>query len=481
MLIASVMPGGRASTLLPVAQSTTKGESAMTYLETLRPHGQNAQSVEALYQEARRSGQTTAFAQAVQQLYNEAPDQLLWQAWFYRLTTSPAESATKSSPNWVVAIGLSLLSGILFWFLSGPGFTIGNNEIPLIPFVAAPLCALLIMAFLTMTQQVPTGGHRYRLLLVGALLAGGVIYVTTVGPRIGAMSNQESYLILAIPHLALLAWVGVGAWVLWRKQAVGDHFAFLIKSFEAIVVGGLFVLAGGLFTGISFGLLETLGIMGGEWLVRLFVAGGGGLIPVLAVALTYDPTHTPQEQNFQEGISRLIATLMRLMLPLVLLFLVIYITLIPMNFWQPFQQREVLIVYNLLLFAVIGVLVSATPVAGHQLQPNQERWLRRGLLTLVGLAVLISLYALTAIGYRTWNDGFTPNRVTIIGWNVLNIALLTLLLVRQARSSAERWLQAMYETFALGAKAYLAWAVIVLLGLPWLFMWASEPINFWGR
>jgi 4-amino-4-deoxy-L-arabinose transferase-like glycosyltransferase len=39
----------------------------------------------------------------------------------------------------------------------------------------------------------------------------------------------------------------------------------------------------------------------------------------------------------------------------------------------------------------------------------------------------------------------------------------------------------MYETFALGAKAYLGWAVIVLLCLPWLFMWASEPINFWGR
>lgn len=453
----------------------------MVFVETLRSYGQNPQGVETLYQEARRSGQAASFAQAVQQLHDEAPDQLLWQAWFYRLTASPAESAPKSGPNWIVAIGLSLLSGILFWFLSGPGFTIGNQGMPLLLFVAAPLCALLIMAFLNVTQQLPTGGQRYRLLLLGALLAGGVIYVTTVGPRIGAMSNQESYLLLAIPHLALLAWVGVGAWLLWGKQAVGDHFAFLIKSFEVIVVGGLFVLAGGLFTGISFGLLETLGITSEEWLVRLFVAGGGGLIPVLAVALIYDPKRTPQEQNFEEGLSRLIATLMRLMLPLVLLFLIVYVALIPMNFWQPFQQREVLIVYNLLLFAVLGLLVSATPVAGHQLQPNQERWLRRGLLTLAGLAVLISLYALTAIGYRTWNDGFTPNRVTIIGWNVLNIALLTLLLVRQFRSRAERWLQAMYETFALGAKAYLAWAVIVLLGLPWLFMWASEPINFWGR
>ena len=453
----------------------------MVFVETLRSYGQNPQGLETLYQEARRSGQAAAFTQAVQQLHNEAPDQLLWQAWFYRLTTSGAEGSTKSGPNWAIAIGLSLLSGVLFWFLSGPGVTIGENALPLLPFAAAPICALLIMAFLTITQQPYTARHLYRLLPLGALLTGGVVYVTVVGPRIGAMSNQESYLLLAIPHLALLAWVGVGAWVLWGKQAVGDHFAFLIKSFESIVVGGLFVLAGGVFTGISFGLLETLGIMSEEWLVRLFVAGGGGLIPVLAVALIYDPKRTPQEQNFEEGLSRLIATLMRLMFPLVLFFLVVYVALIPINFWQPFQQREVLIVYNLLLFAVIGLLISATPVAGHHLPPTQERWLRRGLLTLAGLAVLISLYALTAIGYRTWNDGFTPNRVTIIGWNVLNIALLTLLLVRQSRSNGQTWRQAMYETFALGAKAYLGWAVIVLVGLPWLFMWASEPINFWGR
>ncbi|MFZ4660378.1 MAG: hypothetical protein ACOYNY_25435 [Caldilineaceae bacterium] len=48
-------------------------------------------------------------------------------------------------------------------------------------------------------------------------------------------------------------------------------------------------------------------------------------------------------------------------------------------------------------------------------------------------------------------------------------------------STAETWLQGMYETFALGAKVYLGWAVIVLLCLPWFFMWARAPINFWGR
>jgi hypothetical protein len=93
---------------------------------------------------------------------------------------------------------------------------------------AAPICALFVMAFLTVTQPSPTAPQRYRLLLLGAFILGSVTYVTTVGPRINNMSNEDSYLILALPHLALLAWVGVGAWVLWRRQTVGDHFAFLI-------------------------------------------------------------------------------------------------------------------------------------------------------------------------------------------------------------------------------------------------------------
>lgn len=453
----------------------------MAYVDTLRSYEQNPQGLERLYQEAQRQGQAHEFAQAVQRLHTEAPEQLLLQAWFYRLTTSPEENRKTGHLNWRIALALSGLCGVVFWLLADQQrFTVGN-QIPLLPFVAAPLCAFAIMFFLALTANLRTSRHLYRLLLLGLLSVGGAAYVVYVGPRIAAEGNQNSYLLLAIPHLVLVAWVVVGNWVLGSQHAVANHFAFLIKSFETVVVGGLFVLAGGVFTGISFGLFETLGIAIDDWLLRLFLAGGGGLIPVLAVALTYDPTRAPQEQTFQEGISRLITTLMRLMLPLALLLLVVYMGLIPLNFRQPFQNREVLIVYNLLLFAVIGLLISATPMTGHQLPPDQERWLRRGLVTLAGLAVLISVYALTAIVYRTWADGFTPNRVTIIGWNVLNIVLLILLLIRQARSDGQNWLQPMYTTFAQGAKAYLVWAVALLLLIPWIFMWASEPINLWQR
>ncbi|MBX3016100.1 MAG: hypothetical protein KF832_31550 [Caldilineaceae bacterium] len=451
----------------------------MAYLETLRQAEQNPQAWEQLYQEARRNRQTQSFRQAVHQLYTEAPDQLLPQAWFYRLDADSQESREKRGPNWRMALPLSLLCGLSFWLLTGQVTWLVGNEIPLFVFLAAPLCAIWIMLFLTLATPQGERTPLMRLLLLGGLLASSVAYVTVVGPRMAASGNQVSYLSLAIPHLILLAWIAVGRWVVGKGASVNGQFAFLLKSFEAVVVGGLFLLAGALFTGLSFGLFDTLGVPINDGLVRLFVAGGGGLIPILAVALSYDPQRAPQEQNFQEGISHLISTLMRLMLPLALLLLGVYLALIPLNFHQPFQQREVLIVYNLLLFAVIGLLMSATPFATQALSDSQARWLRRGLLLLAGLAVLISVYALTAIGYRTWADGFTPNRVTVLGWNVLNIGLLTRLLVRQWQSTPQQWLTTLYGTFALGAKLYCTWAVIVIVVIPWLFMWVNEPIQFW--
>lgn len=44
--------------------------------------------------------------------------------------------------------------------------------------------------------------------------------------------------------------------------------------------------------------------------------------------------------------------------------------------------------------------------------------------------MLVSLYASAIILYRTWQGGLTPNRLTVIGWNLINMALLVMLLYK---------------------------------------------------
>ena len=88
---------------------------------------------------------------------------------------------------------------------------------------------------------------------------------------------------------------------------------------------------------------------------------------------------------------------------------------------------------------------------------------------MAALALLISLYTLAAILYRTANGHLTPNRLLFIGWNVINIAILALLLILQGRAGRARWLPAMHRAFAIGTVLYLIWAVVGLLAPPWLF------------
>jgi hypothetical protein len=288
-------------------------------------------------------------------------------------------------------------------------------------------------------------------------------------PLLANVALQEYHLILALFHLPLLAWSLVGIYLLRPAFDTGNRFAFLIKSLEVFVMAGLLGITLGIFTFVSVMLFQALSIEFPQWAMRLFVPGSLGLVPVLAIAIIYNPQRTPAQQPFDEGLSRLIAVLMRVMLPLTLLILVIYLGFIPFNFWEPFRNRDLLIAYNAMLFAVMALLVGATPVSLQGMRPAQQGWLRRGLVAVALLALLVSLYALAALGYRTWQEGWTPNRLAFVGWNVINSGLLGLLLLRQWRSAPAQWLPAMKATFGVGVIAYALWSLLVLVGIPLLF------------
>jgi hypothetical protein len=139
----------------------------------------------------------------------------------------------------------------------------------------------------------------------------------------------------------------------------------------------------------------------------------------------------------------------------------------PFRFMEPFQRRELLIVYNLTLFAVITLIVCATPVDPGSLSDRTMRWLRAGLLGVAALAVIINLHALAAIVYRTVQGGLTPNRATVIGWNTINIAILARLAWRYRTPDPHRWVPATQAVFGSGLVWYAVWtAVVVFLIVP---------------
>lgn len=420
-------------------------------------------ALEDLYRSAREAKTIRAYTLAIETAYRETPDNLLFAAWHYRLQSVATDEPSARHGNWRLAIPLSVALALIFWLLSDPGLILAQH-VPYLAEIWAPITALALIAFLVFTAR---QGYN-RTALIGIGLIGVTAYALVMALRT-VSTTQSQYLTMIALHLPLLAAVAVGLAVLGWGSSARNRFAFLYKSIETIGTAGVAAIAGGIFVGLTYGVFQAISVEIPDVFVRLLIAGGAGLIPVLAVASVYDPTLSASGQDFRRGFGRILTILMRALLPLTLLVLVIYICFIPFNFTQPFNNRNVLIVYNVLLFAIMGLLIGVTPVSRDDVPVRYTAWLRGGIFALAALVTLVSLYALTAIIYRTTQDHLTMNRLVVLGWNIINIAILALLLLRQLRANKTAWVDALQSTFRFGTALYAVWGLLLVLALPWLY------------
>lgn len=450
-------------------EPTTSAASAAfdSYAEAIQSASSAPQQLEQLFQSARQAHADTQFTADMLAAYRASPDNLLYAAWYYRLQHALPGAMRRASGHWLIAVPLSVLLGLVLWLLSDPKWSF-VRLIPYILFLWSPITALFLIAFLAIAAR------RFTLTSVFSGFA-----VVTVATYISVVvtstlnqhaATQQAYVDLMLLHLPLLAWGALGLSVLGWRSSASDRFAFLGKSIETIGTAGVYAIAGGIFVGLTVAMFGVLGVNISVVVLRLLIAGGAGLIPIIAVASVYDPHLAPSQQEFHRSFGRILAILMQSLLPLTVLVLVIYIIVIPFNFSEPFTRRDVLIVYNVVLFAIMGLLIGVTPTSGGDYSPRYQRALRAGILAVAGLMLLISLYALSAILYRTFTGELTMNRLTVVGWNVINIGLLVSVLVGQLRAGRRGdWVAALHSTARIGTVAYIAWGLLVTLLLPWIF------------
>lgn len=436
------------------------------YKENIQKFLSDPKKLENLYRQAVRGKEEKSFVEAIESLYKENPDNPLLQSWHYRLAVETIVPVGANAPwLWAVLTGIPLC--LIFWWLSDfdKYYVYGVKDMPWLIFIWAPLMAAGIISFLALA------GERRCLKVV--LIIGGLVllisYIYFAVAFIPSVAFQDQYIKLGAIHLILAGWAAVGFYALSGQADAESRFAYFVKSLEAGTIAGLFLFTLVIFTTIIFILFKTLGLHLSDSLVRKLFLGGAGFIPTLAVASIYQPLFPMKEQILRNDISKFIALILRLFVLPAILALVVYIGFIPFRFTEPFHNRETLIAYNFMLFAVIALLLGIVPRPGEMLSYKSMGWLRRGAMFLAILAELISLYALSAIIFRTFYDGFTPNRISVIGWNFINIALLGLLLYRQWRGGDESWAMESRRTFAQASWPYIIWSLLLLLSLPWLF------------
>jgi hypothetical protein len=432
-------------------------------------------ALEALYREAIEGSEVEEFVAEIVRRHSLSPDDVLIAAWFHRLQPRPLTPVDAAAPargvrraQWGLAL---VLSGVLSLVYTALG---SDSRLPVyLMFAWAPAAASLLLVFLRLGRSetlLRPGAPALPALRGRPLVAIAVLAALTliaIG-RADGLPDPTQVDMLTIIHLPALAWLALGWAVLGTDAAPHEVFAAVRKSIEALITAVLFAGAGGALTLMTAELFRAIGVELPDWISRCFTFGGPGLIPVLAVATVYDPDRTPSAQRSEHGFARIIFTTGRLFLPLTLVVLATYLVAIPFRFMEPFRSREVLITYNSMLFAVMGLLVAATPLRESEVPGRVGSWLRRGVVAVAACTLLVSVYAMAAVVYRTAEGGLTVNRLTVIGWNTVNIATLALLLHRQTRDGHTAWIEASHRAFRIGLMGYAGWTLFVLIGAPLL-------------
>jgi len=265
--------------------------------------------------------------------------------------------------------------------------------------------------------------------------------------------------LLAAIHLPIALWLAVGfAYTAGRWNDHNQRMNFVRFSGEWFIYFTLIALGGGVLIVFTAFIFDAIGIsvdiLINEWILPCGVMGAVIISSWLVEAK-------------QSIIENMAPVLTRLFTPLfTVLFLAFLVTVI----WTGSGidvGREVLIGFDLLLVLVLGLLLYSISARDHQAPPGLFDKLQ---LLLVTCALLVDILALWAIAARISVFGFSPNKVTALGENIIllvnlgwSVVLYTRFLTgRSSFAPLERWQMSYLPVYAV-------WAWIVVIVFPVIF------------
>lgn len=325
-----------------------------------------------------------------------------------------------------------------------------------------PMMALGFLAFLYRTERAGEGRRRFA--VAAGCVAVAALYVgLTLGSRSDALAE------LASAHLLFLSWAAVaGALVAgYRDDRAPQAFSTLVKSAETLLTGGIFFASGMLFAALTYGIFEVLGVTLPENVLVVIAAFGVGAIPLLAFGVAHDPSLSPAAQDGQAGLTRTMRLVARILLPLALFVLLVYVAwFIPTHFLKAFEEREALFVYNATIMAILVLLTVAVSGPEPVGSETPAVLFRLAVLAMITLTLALNVYALAAVVSRTVDGGLTPNRLAVIGWNVVTLVILGGSAVRLWTRSDEPWVSVLRKAIGTITPLAAAWALVLMLVLP---------------
>ena len=291
-----------------------------------------------------------------------------------------------------------------------------------------------------------------KFMLYGAVLIATVLYINLLPTGAG-----DSVLI-AMLHVPLLLWCFFGlTYMQFDHRNMTGRMGFIRFSGELIIMTGLILLAGGVLTVVTIGLFNVIGMDIMEFYTDFIAIPGGVAAPVIAHYLI---------RTYPGITSKIAPVIARVFTPVVLVTLIVYLVSIRFSKSSLPEDRELLIVFNVMLLGVLALIIFSIS------EISKDKAGRNNLLVLFFLsvmAIIINSIALAVIISRV-SEGLTPNRTVVLITNILVFINLILIAIKLFRSRFRGAPTEIIEKSVAGyLTVYAVWTVIAVFIFPLLF------------
>lgn len=429
------------TTYLPFQIEALNRNCSKNMTEEIQKNLSNPQELEKLYRNDK-----VIFKREFNLIYPEIKDAAVAQVWYARLNFETQEISWGTRNELLVVMVISALAGLVAKI---PDFASLNNEL----FYQRNI-SFIVLPFLMIYFIWKQGGHIKKFWITAGVVLMSVIYINVL-PN----NAKSDTLMLACIHLPLFLWALLG--FTFVGNTLGQYqkrLDFLRYNGDLVVMTTIILIAGGLLTGVTLGLFSLIDIQIEQFYFEYIAIWGLAAAPIVG---TYLVQTNPQLVN---KVSPVIA---RVFTPLVLITLVAYLAAIIFSGKDPYNDREFLLIFNIMLIGVMAIIFFSISEISKSTASKLSTWL---LWALSLVTVAINAIALSAIVFRISSWGTTPNRLAVLGGNVLmliNLITISYRLLNVIRKQDEIALTE--KSIAEFLPIYTAWTVVVTFLLPLVF------------
>jgi hypothetical protein len=215
-------------------------------------------------------------------------------------------------------------------------------------------------------------------------------------------------IILAYLHLPIFLWGLVGLAFTGNKYREGStRLAYLKFNLEFGILYASMAISGMLLAAITMQLFSFVDLNIEDFYFRNVVVFGAAGLAIVATYLV------SRGLKLAKNITPYIA---KIFSPLVLATLLVYLITVIWIGKNPFLDRNFLIAFNGILLGVLVVTIFSITESGTDEKKNIFDYIN---FALIVLALIIDSVALSAIVFRLSSYGITPNRLAVLGVNIL--------------------------------------------------------------